>query len=90
MIEIIPVTITNFPELIAADRAVVPSFTINKENIESPASATVNVGSEDKDGNFIQKGGWTVAMTAEQYADWGTDDTYAIDCFLTNLGLERA
>lgn len=31
-----------------------------------------------------------VAMTDEQYANWGTDDAYAIDCFLTNLGLTRA
>ena len=31
-----------------------------------------------------------VAMTPEQYAAWGTDDQYAIGCFLANLGLTRA
>jgi hypothetical protein len=28
-----------------------------------------------------------VAMTPEQYASWGNDDEYAINVFLTNLGL---
>lgn len=88
MINIKPITITSFPEVVTVNRADVPSFTINKENIENPASATVFIGVEQGE-DFVQKAGYTVSMTEEQYAEWGTDDEYAIDCFLTNLGIER-
>lgn len=30
-----------------------------------------------------------VAMTHEQYTNWGVDDNYIMDCFMENLGLTR-
>ena len=41
----------------------------------------------DADGAELLRGG--VAMTAEQYANWGTNDDYAVDCFLQNIGVTR-
>lgn len=50
-------------------------------------SASSNYALMDVDGlNLVCS---SVSLTAEQYAAWGTDDTYAIDCFLSNLGLQR-
>lgn len=34
--------------------------------------------------------GGAVEMIHEQYLNWGTDDSYAEDCFMENLGLTRA
>ena len=31
-----------------------------------------------------------VEMTPEQYAQWGNDDEFAVNTFLSNLGLEKA
>ena len=47
-------------------------------------SATAQYVVEDSSG-VITAG--SVTTTPEQYADWGTDDSYIIQCFLTNLGL---
>lgn len=89
MINIQPITITSFPNEVLADKVVINSFTITKENIEFPASCNLEVGIADINGNFQSLGNYVSAMTAEQYAEWGTDDEYAIDCFLTNLNITR-
>lgn len=48
---------------------------------ESDEQPTKEPGSSLLDGN--------ITMTAEEYAQWGTDDTYAIDWALTKLGFTK-
>lgn len=59
-----------------------------------PAEVQFGVGARSQyilqDANGSNLTSEWVAMTPEQYAQWGTDDQYAINCFLTNLGLTRA
>lgn len=43
---------------------------------------------QDADGANLTSA-W-VEMTPEQYALWADDDSYAVDAFLTNLGLYRS
>ena len=52
----------------------------------SVAVAQYQVNAED--GALLASG--NVQTTPEQYANWGENDDYVIDCFLINLGLERA
>ncbi len=79
------VTLQSFPVVVTANRAVVDFANVIPG---VGASAAVRLGTEDEDGNFVpaHSGSYTVAMTPEQYALWGTDDAYAVECFLTNLG----
>jgi hypothetical protein len=88
MISIKPITLSAFPALVTADRAQV----LQIEVIPGvQASGTLAFGTEDADGNFVAlQSGMTVAITPEQYANWGTDDTYAINTLLANAGVERA
>lgn len=91
-VKIQPVTLT--PSYIqppqVADYAQVSNATIV---FGKTASGSVVLGhmSEDEEPAFVpDTGSTTIAMTDEQYAKWGEDDEYAIDCFLTNMGLVRA
>lgn len=90
IIKIKPVTLS--PSYIqppqVADYAQVSSATIT---FGKSASAGVVLGhmSADEVPVFVpDTGSTTVVMTDEQYTQWGTDDQYAIGCFLTNMGLE--
>lgn len=48
------------------------------------AHATFNLLTED--GQVIAAG--SVRTTPEQYRQWGTDDAFVLNAFVTNLGLE--
>ena len=86
MIAIKQVTLRGFPTAVTADRCEVRSITVFPG---TGASGDVVLGN-DVDGQFVPADGpVTVAMTAEQYAKWGADDDYAINCLLANLGLVR-
>jgi len=86
MIAIKQVTLSNFPAVVTASRAHVSQISVVPS---VGASGSVVLGNE-VDGNFVAATGtYTAAMTAEQYAAWGTDDDYAVNCFLANLGLVR-
>lgn len=58
--------------------------------------ATVDYGSGcstvysllDENGKEIYKD--SVQVTPEQYAEWGTEDDYIVNCFLENIGVVRA
>lgn len=92
MITIQPVQIQTFPAVVTADRCEVTQITVIPG---VGASGYVVLGKESEpyeDGKtrFIPKQEpITVAMTPDQYAAWGTDDDYAINCLLHNLGLVR-
>ena len=92
MIAIQQVTVSSFPEVVTANRAEV-SASMPLPGIGASGSIILGNESEpDENGNthFIAAtGSWTVSMTAEQYAQWGTDDSYAVDCLLANLNLVR-
>jgi len=93
MIEIKPVVITQFPETITATHCEVSSISVIPGKGASGSVVLGNESEPDADGNthFVPAtGSYTVAMTEPQYREWGTDDSYAIDCLLTNLGIERA
>lgn len=34
--------------------------------------------------------GYTIELTADEYAAWGTDDNYIIDLILSKVGVEKA
>lgn len=91
-IKINPVTLSpsHISPAIIADHAQVSGAFINFA--AGIASAQVALGTLDDAGAFknLQDGAATVAMTPEQYAQWGTDDNYAVDCFIANLGLVKA
>jgi len=54
------------------------------------ASAYVCLGVLGESESFTLLTRSTVAMTDAQYAKWGADDDYAVNCFLLNANLERA
>jgi len=73
-----------------ADYAQVSSATVI---LGQSASGSVVLGhmSDDEVPVFVaDTGSTTVAMTDEQYSKWGTDDEYAVACFILNMGLEPA
>lgn len=91
IIEIQQVTVSSWPQTVTANRAQVSQIIVTPNNA---ASGHLLLGNEvaDQLGNLIfvpVVNYTTVAMTPEQYAAWGTDDDYAIDCILTNAGLTR-
>lgn len=91
LIKIQPVTISPSYQTpaVTADYAQVQSADITMT--PPGASGSVMLGTVDGSGAFIVKSaGSTVAMTAAQYAAWGTDDTYAAKCFVANMGLVAA
>lgn len=92
MIAIQQVTITQFPQPITANRCEVSQITV-LPGVGASGSVTLGNESEpDAEGNtrFVPvQGAITVAMTEPQYKAWGTDDDYAVNCLLKNLGLVR-
>lgn len=87
----VPATPGGVAQAVMADYAQVRSAEINFAN--NTASAYVALGTLNDAGEFVnlQGGSYaTVSMTPEQYVKWGTDDDYAVDCFIANLGLEKA
>lgn len=56
------------------------------------ASGSVSLGNLNLDGVFvpIHSGTYTVALTEQQFADWGADDTVAVMALVQNLGLTIA
>lgn len=85
MLLIQPVTVSAWPSTETADRAVITNISINPDVV---AAADIVLGAADAAGNFVA-GSKSVQsrMTAEQYAAWGTDDSYAERTFLENIGL---
>lgn len=85
MLLIQPITVSAWPSTETADRVVIENISINPDVI---AAADIVLGTENADGNFVA-GSKSVQsrMTAEQYAAWGTDDSYAERTFLENIGL---
>lgn len=88
MLLIKTVTVSTWPTTEFADRAKILSITINDDVV---AAADIVLGTEDAQGNFVA-GSKSVQsrMTAQQYAAWGTDDSYAERTFLENIGLVQA
>lgn len=60
----------------------------NPASISYGQSASADYFLLDADGQPLKIG--KVTMSPEEYALWGDDDGYAIDCFLSTLNLERA
>lgn len=90
MIKIEPITINTLPGEITIDRAQCALIYIQMANPvkERIANGEMQLGTEDSDGNFVVAVRKTVTMTAEQYATWGTDDSYATRVLCINLGLK--
>lgn len=42
----------------------------------------------DKDGKMVAEG--NLSLTEEQFANWGTDNSYVSDIVINELGLEKA
>lgn len=42
----------------------------------------------DKDGKMVAEG--NLSLTEEQFANWGTDNSYVSDIVITELGLTKA
>ena len=70
-----------------------PNVQANKINIGSVlitlgGGASCTYSFLDANGNTVFMGG-QAALTDEQYAAWGQDDAYFINCILSNLGLTQ-
>lgn len=92
MIKIQQVTIQSFPSVVTANRAEVSQISVIPGTGASGSVVLGNESAPDDKGvtHFVPAtGNYTVAMTPDQYAAWGTDDDYAINCMLANLGLVR-
>lgn len=92
MIPIQQVTLQSFPAVVTANRVEITQISVIPATGASGSVVLGNESSPDADGKtqFIPaQGAITVAMTPDQYAAWGTDDDYAINCLLANLGLVR-
>ena len=92
MIAIKQVTVTQFPEVVTANRCEVSQISVLPGIGASGGVVLGNESEPDAEGNttFVPcTGSTTVAMTEPQYKAWGTDDTYAVDCLLANLNLVR-
>jgi hypothetical protein len=92
LIKIAPVTVS--PSYVTppvqADHVFIRA--VSCDFLRGGASAEVMLG-EIVDGEFEPRGGpvqMPATMSPEQYAKWGTDDSFAAACFVTSLGLERA
>ena len=92
MITIKPVQIQTFPAVVTADRCEVMQISVlpGQGASGSVVLGTSDLGPDDTEIFRPLQGAITVAMTAAQYAAWGTDDDYAVNCLLGNLGLVRA
>ena len=92
MIAIQQVTVSQFPEVVTANRCEVSQISVLPGVGASGGVVLGNESAPDAEGKttFVPcTGSTTVAMTAAQYAAWGTDDNYAVDCLLANLNLVR-
>jgi hypothetical protein len=91
IVKIKPVTVSPSYEVpVIAEYAKVSTATVV---FGKNASGNVVLGNMSNDKTPVFEalyGNTIVPMTDAQYAAWGTNDEYAIDCFLLNMGLERA
>jgi len=63
-------------------------FVINSVAVVLNTSASCTWLLQDANGKNLSGG--PSALTAAQYAGWGSDDTYFVNCILANLGLQHA
>lgn len=88
-ISIKPVTVSpsNVTPPLVANAAQVSNVVLQ---LGESASAYVCLGVSGEEESFTLLTRSTVPMTDTQYAKWGADDDYAVNCFLLNANLERA